>query len=486
MVEDNVALAANEKAPQPEPVRPVSLIPVFFGVFIVAVIAVAAYLTQRGVSDSAAWVLHTYDVRSELQNLQTQLAEIRGSALAYGMSGDESQLQLFRQHSQYIASASEHLRKLTADNAQQQQRLSELESLSRNYIAQLQSITASGAAPASSSPAKSAAIRDLASQESQLAGVVRRMDEEEIKLLSQRLGTWNRLFWRTAFVLALALFAALGFLAYNFRLLSREIIRTQDLERIQLENVRSSRALSARILELQDSERRRIARELHDSVGQYLVGLKINLEQLLSTRANLSAAHERLLTETVDLTERSMMEVRTISHLLHPPLLDEVGLESATRWYADGFAKRCALKVSLHLDHISNRLPKEVELALFRVLQESLTNVHRHASAKSIEVVLTCSTGHVVLSVIDDGKGISPEVLTRFRSGTATGVGLAGMRERLAELDGTLEVEQRTRGTAIRATIPVSECTSEREPMETTAVSSSLQTVESRLCAVRR
>ena len=247
-------------------------------------------------------------------------------------------------------------------------------------------------------------------------------------------------------------------------------MRTQDLERDQRENVRSSRALSARILDLQDAERRRIARELHDSVGQYLVGLKINLEHLLSTRANLSPAHEKLLAETADLTERSISEVRTISHLLHPPLLDEVGLESATRWYADGFAKRCALTVSLDLDCITNRLPKEVELALFRVLQESLTNVHRHAGAKSIEVVLTCSTGHVVLSVIDDGKGVSPEALTRFRSGTATGVGLAGMRERLAELDGTLEVEQRTRGTAIRATIPVSECTSDREPMETSAV----------------
>ncbi len=112
-----------------------------------------------------------------------------------------------------------------------------------------------------------------------------------------------------------------------------------------------------------------------------------------------------------------MLEVRTISHLLHPPLLDEVGLESATRWYADGFSKRCSLQVSLHLDPIINRLPKEVELALFRVLQESLTNVHRHANAKSIEVVLTCSTGHIVLTVIDDGVGITLEVLTRFSSG---------------------------------------------------------------------
>ena len=470
MVEDNVALAANQKAPRPESVRPVSRTPVFFGFFIIAIIGVAAYLTQRGVSNSTNLVLHTYDVRGELQNLQTQLAEIRGSALAYGGSGDESQLQQFRQHSEYIATASEHLRKLTADNAPQQQRLNELESLLKNYISQLQSSAVSAAAPASVSTGRLAAIRDLDSQQSQVDGVLRSMDEEEIKLLNQRLGSWNRQFWRTSVVLALALFAALGFVAYNFRLLSREIVRTRHLESIQRENVRSSRALSARILDLQDAERRRIARELHDSVGQYLVGLKINLEQLQTARATLSPAHEKLLNETIELTERSMVEVRTISHLLHPPLLDEVGLESATRWYADGFAKRSALKVSLHLDPITTRLPKEVELALFRVLQESLTNVHRHADAKSIEVVLACSTGHVVLAVIDDGRGISSQVLTRFRSGRASGVGLAGMKERLAELDGTLEVERRYPGTAVRATIPVAECASEPKPLETSTV----------------
>ncbi|HSY33255.1 MAG TPA: ATP-binding protein [Verrucomicrobiae bacterium] len=470
MAEDNLALAANEKTLPQKSARPVSLTPVLLGFFFIAVIAVAAFLTQRGVNNSTNWVLHTYDVRGELQNLHTQLAEIRGSALAYGGSGDGTELQLFRQHSDDIEKAFEHLGKLTADNARQQGRLSKLESLSRNYVAQLQGVMAPDVQSNSASPAKSAAIRELDSQQLGVERVVRRMDEEEISLLSQRFGTWNLEFWRTSVVLTLALFAALGFLAYNFRLLSREIVRTRDLELVQRENVRSSRALSARILDLQDAERRRIARELHDSVGQYLVGLKINLEQILTTRANLSSTHEKLLSETIALTERSMAEVRTISHLLHPPLLDEVGLESAIRWYADGFAQRCALKVSLHLDPITNRLPKEVELALFRVIQESLTNVHRHANAKSIEVVLTCSTGHIVLSVIDDGIGISPEVLTRFSAGRASGVGLAGMRERLAELDGTLEVERGARGTAVRATIPVERCASGPKPLETSAV----------------
>jgi signal transduction histidine kinase len=470
MVEDNLALAANEKTLPRESAGPVSLIPVLLGFFFIAVIAVAAFLTQRGVNKSTNWVLHTYDVRGELQNLRTQVAEIRGSALAYGGSGDGSELQLFRQHSDYIEKTSEHLRELTADNVRQQERLSELESLSGNYVAQLQRAMAPGVPPNSASFTKSAAIREFDSQESQMDRLIRRMDEEEISLLSRRLGTWNREFWRTSVVLTLALVAALSFLGYDFRLLSREIVRTRDLERIQRENARSSRALSARILDLQDAERRRIARELHDSVGQYLVGLKINLEQLLGIRANLSSAHENLLAETIELAERSMLEVRTISHLLHPPLLDEVGLESAIRWYADGFAQRSALKVGLHLDPITNRLPKEVELALFRVLQEALTNVHRHAGAKSIEVVLTCSTGHIVLSVIDDGIGISPEVLTRFSAGRASGVGLAGMRERLAELDGTLEVKRVTRGTALRATIPVEQCASGPKPLETSAV----------------
>jgi signal transduction histidine kinase len=464
MAEDNLASAANEKAP-PRSARPASLIPVLLGFLFLAVIAVAAFLTQRGINNSTNWVVHTYDVRGELQNLRTQLAEIRVSALAYSGSGDETERQVFRQHSEYIEKASEHLRKLTADNARQQERLSELQSLSRNYVAQLQRDLAPGVQPNSDLPAKLAAIREFDSQESQVDRLVIRMEEEEISLLSRRLGTWNREFWRTSVVLTLALFAALGFLAYNFRLLSREIVRTRELELIQRENVLSSRALSARILDLQDAERRRIARELHDSVGQYLVGLKINLEQLLGSRANLTSAHENLLAQTIELAERSMSEVRTISHLLHPPLLDEVGLESAIRWYADGFALRSALKVSLHLDSIINRLPKEVELALFRVLQESLTNVHRHANAKSIEVVLTCSSGHIVLSVIDDGVGIAAEVLTRFSSGRASGVGLAGMRERLAELDGTLEVERASRGTAVRATIPVEQCASQHKPL---------------------
>jgi signal transduction histidine kinase len=127
--------------------------------------------------------------------------------------------------------------------------------------------------------------------------------------------------------------------------------------------------------------------------------------------------------------------------------------------------------MNLELSEIVNRLPKQVELALFRVLQESLTNVHRHANAKSIEIILTCREGGVILTVRDDGKWVPHEVLERYHSGLASGVGLAGMRERLAELNGVLEVETRRRGTTVKATIPTTECaTPEGKPMEATTV----------------
>jgi signal transduction histidine kinase len=442
----------------------VLLIPLLSGLLIVVAIAVFAYWTQAGVSNSRNLVLHTYGVRTQLQTLETQLAEVRGSALAFAASGDAGQFRDFQRHAGNIARLTESLQTMTSDNPRQQYRLGELEALSKKYTAGLEKIatsTSSAVQRRPNPPGQSASIRELDSQESQLDAIVRSMGDDENMLLDDRLATWNRFFIRSAIILTVVLIATLVLFAYNFRLLTREVTRTQEMERVQRENVRSSRALSARILDLQDAERRKVARELHDSVGQYLVSLKINLEQLQNTSPNLIPPHSKLLSETVDLTERSIAEVRTISHLLHPPLLDEVGLESAARWYADGFAKRCGLKVDFQLSAIANRLPKEVELTLFRVLQESLTNVHRHANARSIEVVLTCRDGRVVLDVRDDGRGVSKEVLTRFRSGLASGVGLAGMKERLAELDGILEVETRTRGcagTVVRATIPVSEC----------------------------
>lgn len=288
--------------------------------------------------------------------------------------------------------------------------------------------------------------------------MLRDMEGLEETLLQGRLKTWDRLFVRMIITSIGSFSLALLLLLYNFRLLFREVERGKAQELIEKNNAESYRMLSGRILELQDVERRKIARELHDSVGQFLAGLKINLARLHRREAVPGVESHPLLLESIELTDRAIGEVRTISHLLHPPLLDELGLYSAARWYTEGFAKRSGIQVELNLAEIVDRLPKEIELALFRVLQESLTNVHRHAKATRVTIDIQCTDDDVILFVCDDGRGIKPDALLRFRAGQAGGIGLAGMRERLAELGGTLEVVSSPEGTQIRATVPTNEC----------------------------
>ncbi|HVO60623.1 MAG TPA: CHASE3 domain-containing protein [Terriglobales bacterium] len=213
------------------------------------------------------------------------------------------------------------------------------------------------------------------------------------------------------------------------------------------------RRLSSRLLRLQDEERRRIAREMHDSLGQYLTALKINLEV-----AGTSPEEQRaeLFAECVQLANSCLTETRTLSHLLHPPLLDEAGLGSAARWYVTGFAERSGIKVSLDIPSEFERLPLPVETALFRVLQESLTNIHRHSHSPAADIQLHVCDGHVNLAIRDYGQGIPAHILQRFHQSGTTGVGLAGMRERIYELGGQLEIRAEAQGTTVSATIPIS------------------------------
>ena len=440
--------------------RPISpLVSLILGLLVVLGTAGFAYQTELGVDSNRQWVSHTYDVRSELQALQTRLAETRASAIAFAVTQDETQRREFRADSEGVPTLLENLRALTADNPRQQQRIAELAGVTTKYLADL-SASVNAAVNTTDPPAvaaadSSAAVRALDVQESHLDVLLRSMSDEEQTLLNSRLAAWNRYFKRNAFILALVFLVALMFLSYNYRLLTREVIRTRELEQMQSESVRSSRALSTRVIELQDAERRKVARELHDSVGQYLVGLKINIEALLASNPDLSPAHVKLASDTVNLTDRAINEVRTISHLLHPPLLDEVGLESAAKWYIEGFARRSGISVTSRLARLDPRLSRDSELVFFRVLQESLTNVHRHANARSISIDLSREGQRAVLYIRDNGKGISPEILDRFRSGLVSGVGLAGMKQRLAELGGNLDVEAGKTGTVLCATVPI-------------------------------
>ena len=212
------------------------------------------------------------------------------------------------------------------------------------------------------------------------------------------------------------------------------------------------RKLSGRLLGIQDQERRRIARELHDSLGQYLAGLKIAID-MLSSR---SPQKDPLLVECADILERAITETRTLSHLLHPPLLDEAGFASAASWFVAGFSQRSGIPVSLDLPPDLERLPEAIEIALFRVLQESLTNVHRHSRAKSAEISVDIDAEQVTIEVRDHGRGMPPHIIRQIEAETSKlGVGLAGMRERIHELGGRFVVSSGERGTTVRATIPL-------------------------------
>jgi len=219
----------------------------------------------------------------------------------------------------------------------------------------------------------------------------------------------------------------------------------------------SLQRLSGRLMELQDQERRRIARELHDSIGQCLTAIKINLELLTreAGKAHLSEGAHKALAEVSALADQCSSDTRTISYLLHPPLLDERGLSSAVRWYADGFAARCGIALSLELpDGI--RLPQPVETTLFRIIQECLTNIHRHSGSATASIRLLTRAEEVTLEVRDQGKGMPPTQLKRCNGAAqAVGVGIAGMRERVRQLGGQLEIESALHGTAVRAVLPL-------------------------------
>jgi PAS domain S-box-containing protein len=226
--------------------------------------------------------------------------------------------------------------------------------------------------------------------------------------------------------------------------------RTRELEQ-QSAQVRE---LSWRLLRSQDEERRHIARELHDSAGQTLTVLGINLAQLAQKAGRNApelAAEAEKIQETVQQLHR---EIRTTSYLLHPPLLDESGLYSAVSWYVQGLHERSGLEVQLEISKEFGRLPRDMELVIFRMVQECLTNIHRHSGGKKGSIRIARETNQVTLEIQDDGNGISRERLTEIQSGRS-GVGITGMRERLRQFEGTLDIESADSGTRVFATIPV-------------------------------
>lgn len=238
--------------------------------------------------------------------------------------------------------------------------------------------------------------------------------------------------------------------------LAAEIRKREESESEVTRSEQSLRELSLRLMRAQDEERRRIGRELHDSLGQYLSMLKMHLESLdFSPRRNRSQLTAEVA-RCVRLADDAVKEVRTVSHLLYPPTLEDMGLRSAFPWYLDGFSRRSGIRTTLELDADFPRLSSDIEMALFRVLQECLNNVHRHSGSNQAFIRLYLQDGRVHLQIRDAGRGIPAELLEETSKDFlgSQGVGLRGMRERVRQLGGDLNIESGVRGTAVHASVP--------------------------------
>jgi len=225
--------------------------------------------------------------------------------------------------------------------------------------------------------------------------------------------------------------------------------KTSQLEALNNE----LRRLSSSLIAAQDQERRRIARDLHDGLGQELSGAKMMVD-CIRAQGQSTEWKERAAEEASTLIDQAIQQVRSISHLLHPPMLDEVGLQSSLQWYLDGLTKRSGLETSLDMQPKDfPRLGPELETTIFRIVQEALTNVYRHAEARKASISLTMKENQIAVTVQDDGKGI-PDVIGDFKP-DKIGVGIAGMRQRVKEFGGELRLRNGTPGTCVEVVIPI-------------------------------
>jgi PAS domain S-box-containing protein len=226
-------------------------------------------------------------------------------------------------------------------------------------------------------------------------------------------------------------------------------LRTRELQRRNSE----LRDLSGRLMESQDVERRHIARELHDSAGQTLAALGMSLAEL-TKKANGNPALTKSVRSAEELVQHLSKEIRTTSYLLHPPMLDETGIPSALSWYVQGLEERSGLKIGLRIPDNFGRLPSEMELLIFRLVQECLTNIHRHSGSKTAQIEIAREGENVHVAVQDQGAGMSPQRLAEIQS-HGTGVGIRGMRERVRQFHGDLVIESNGSGTKVSATLPL-------------------------------
>jgi signal transduction histidine kinase len=403
---------------------------------------IGATVSILSLVSSTRWVAHTYDVKESLSKIESLFAFVGRMRGNYVASGDGSARSQYESAVVRLQSEIHSIAEVTGDNPIQRENSAQLQAACNRRVQVLSDSMAAYAA-GKTDPNDQA---DFNAQNLQLAAesteILRAMQTEEERLLTERLRVSDRLFKLTVAVLTLMFLSALTLIGIHYRMLQAEAQKREESEE-------NARRVSAQLLRVQDHERRRFSRELHDGLGQTLAVVKWTLGSLLEKNPD-----DPSIVECVKCIDEAILGTRTISHLLHPPLLDEAGFESAARWYVEGFSQRSGIPVALTIGDVG-RLPRSVELALFRVLQESLTNIHKHSKSPRAEVSLRLNKDNVILRVKDFGAGLPEETLENFvNSGTRVGVGLAGMRERIREQGGQFNISSNGNGTTIEVSLP--------------------------------
>lgn len=419
----------------------------------------ATYWTFSNFSKAQGLVNHTREVQSLLGEVESTIASAARARLSYVFEGSEDAYGQYQSAVQQIPIKLNQLRELTHDNPAQRENCNKLEVVVSNRIRLLERSVALKRSGKSGDSDQSGMTKESVDLASQSAAITQAMRRAEAQLLVGRSRVAREQFVSALVILGASFVAAVFLFLWHYRLIGIELVEREKAEgaaraaeQAALTSEEAARQLSMRLLRLQDEERRKFSRELHDSLGQYLASLKMNLSQLSPG----TEGDRRILNDSLKLLDESIAETRTLSHLLHPPLLDELGFASAAEWYVEGFAARSGVNVDVKIPEERRRLPAPVELALFRILQESLTNIHRHSKSSKAEVQLMIDAENAILMVQDSGKGIAAEQLARFQTdGANSGVGLAGMRERVRQLGGRLLLQSSGHGTTVTATLPI-------------------------------
>jgi len=390
------------------------------------------------------WVRHSYKVQllmAEIGSGMNQTGRVRESYLD---TGEKQYLKDLDETRKQLLDNLVKLKSMVRDSTDEERASENLEQAIKGRIA-----TSDESLHIFQSGKSSQEIQDLYTQElarraEQARAILETMGEAESNLLRRRLLLTKSLFTWIIVILALTYVVSIYMLWDDYRVLSQELE-----QRIRAE--RNAHNLSAQLLNAQDQERRKIARELHDGLGQNLAAAKMIADSFLKHPPD-----RQKMTDLSAILHDAVSSTRSISYLLHPPLVDELGFVSAARSYLEGFSKRSGVQVTCELQENDERLPRDLELTLFRVLQEALTNIQRHSKSATAEVQFKADGRFASLKIQDHGIGLPSTMRQKsIENGAGVGVGLAGMKERVRERNGYIEIHSDSTGTCISTTFPV-------------------------------